>query len=497
MGIIAKQTIKGTIWSYIGVVIGFFTTGILFPNYLAPEVIGLFGLLASLSSLIGQLSLLGLPGVTNRLFPYFRNTENGHNGFLFIALLFHLIGITFFLGAYYIFKPWLIESNIEDSPLFAQYVYLLIPMTLSVMLFTFLDVFNKVLYNAVFGTFLQEFFQRFLILGITLLFVFDIISLEKLIICYAIAVSFKALIILFFLIQHKSIHFRLPEKIIVNKKMRREILNVAMFTLFGGLGSMIVFKLDKVIINQMLDLSNTGVYTIAFYFGSLVVMPSRPLLKISGTLIADAWKKNDIKTIKNIYYKSCLNQLLIGGFLFLGIWANIDNILIILGDEYSAAKWVIFFIGLGYLFDMATGANGQIIVLSKYYRINLFFLSILVVLMIILMYLLIPLWGITGAAIAVTVSLVVNNLLRSAFLHQKFNLQPFNKKNALVVIVYSLIYLITIQFSFDNLALNLIFKSTVVLILSVLSFGFIFPVSEEANSIINDFIKKYIKKPDD
>ena len=279
--------------------------------------------------------------------------------------------------------------------------------------------------------------------------------------------------------------------------MRREILNVAMFTLFGGVGSMIVFKLDKVIINQMLDLSNTGVYTIAFYFGSLVVMPSRPLLKISGTLIADAWKKNDIKTIKNIYYKSCLNQLLIGGFLFLGIWANIDNILIILGDEYTAAKWVIFFIGLGYLFDMATGANGQIIVLSKYYRINLVFLSVLVVLMIILMYLLIPLWGITGAAIAVTVSLVVNNLLRSAFLHQKFNLQPFNKKNALVVIIYSLIYLITIQFSFDNLALNLIFKSSVVFILSVLSFGFIFPVSEEANSIINDFIKKYIKKSDD
>ena len=89
-------------------------------------------------------------------------------------------------------------------------------------------------------------------------------------------------------------------------------------------------------------MNNTGVYTIAFYFGTLVVIPSRPLLKISGTLIADAWKDNDLKKINNIYYKSCINQFIIGGFLFLGIWANIDNILTILGPDYQQSKWVIF-----------------------------------------------------------------------------------------------------------------------------------------------------------
>jgi O-antigen/teichoic acid export membrane protein len=417
MGIIIKQSIKGSIWSYLGVAVGFVTTAYLYPNYLTPEIVGLFALLVSLSTLMGQLSLLGLPGVTNRLFAYFRDKENGHNGFLSIALLFHLIGITFFLAGYFFFKPYLIESNIEDSPLFAQYLYLLIPMTLAIMLFTFLDVFNKVLYNAVFGTFLQEFLQRFLILGVTLLFVFKIINLEQLVIGYAIAVSVKALIILFFLIKQKAIHFRFPEKTIANKEMRREIINVALFSLVGGLGSMIVFKLDKIIINQMIDLSNTGVYTIAFYFGSLVILPSRPLLKISGTLIADAWKRNDLKTIKDIYYKSCLNQLIIGGFLFLGIWANIDNILIILGDDYSGATWVIFFIGLGYLFDMSTGANAHVIAYSKYYRVNLLFIIILIILVVLLMYVMIPLWGIVGAAVAITISLMLNNLLRYLFLY--------------------------------------------------------------------------------
>ena len=106
----------------------------------------------------------------------------------------------------------------------------------------------------------------------------------------------------------------------------------------------------------MLDLGSLGVYTIAFYFGTLVIIPSRPLLKISGTLIAYAWARNDLTQIRDIYYKSCINQFVIGGFLFLGIWANIDNILLILGPDYLQSKWVIFFIGLGYLFDMLTGA---------------------------------------------------------------------------------------------------------------------------------------------
>jgi O-antigen/teichoic acid export membrane protein len=473
------------------VIIGFITTAYLFPNYLTPEVVGLFGLLVSLSSLMGQLSLLGLPGVTNRMFAYFRNQENGHNGFLFIGLLFHIVGIAFFLGAYFALKPWLVETNIEDSPLFVQYMYLLVPMTLAMMLFTFLDVFNKVLYNAVFGTFLQEFLQRLLVLGITLLFVFNIINLEQLIIGYAIAVSVKAMIIIFFLIKQKAINFKLPNKQVANKPMRREIASVAIFSLVGGLGSMIVFKLDKIIINQMLDLSNTGVYTIAFYFGSLVVMPSRPLLKISGTLIADAWRKNDLKTIKEIYYKSCLNQLIIGSLLFLGIWANIDNILIILGDDYAGAKWVIFFIGLGYLFDMATGANGLIIVFSRYYRVNLIFITILITLVIALMHLLIPIWGIVGAAIAVASSLLLNNIMRYVFLLWKYKMQPFNWKFLMIVGFYIVVYALLMLIPKLPFLLDIFIRSGLIVVLTM-AFVILAPVSSDAMEIVNQVKKKLL-----
>ena len=60
MGIIIKQSIKGSIWSYVGVIIGFVTTTYLYTEYLTTELVGLFGLLAAYAALTGQLFFAGL-----------------------------------------------------------------------------------------------------------------------------------------------------------------------------------------------------------------------------------------------------------------------------------------------------------------------------------------------------------------------------------------------------------------------------------------------------
>src|SRR5690554_4480791 len=435
MGIIVRQSIKGTIWSYVGVVLGFITTGYLFPNYLTTDTVGLFGLLVAWSALLSQFSSLGMPGITARMFPWFRDSGKGHNGFLFIALAVMGIGFIFFLISYYIFAPWLMENNLEKSALFSEYIYLLIPLTFFTLLFLILDSYNRLLYDAVFGTFLTEFLQRLIILVVVLLFVVNLISLHHMVLLYSGAVCVKGAVMFFYLLARGEVHLN-PKPKFISKKLRNEMINVGFFSILTGVGSNVVFSIDKIIVNQMLGLDYTGIYNIAFYFGTLVIIPSRPLLRITGTLIADAWKKNDVKFIGEVYHKSCLNQFIIAAFLFGGIWINIDSILIILGPAYETGKWVIFFIGLGYLIDMATGANSLIIAYSKYYRMALWFLMILVILVMSTMYFLIPVWGITGAAIAIALSFLVNNFLRFIFLYRKFSLQPFTGSFLLVFVAF-------------------------------------------------------------
>lgn len=461
MGIIIKQSIKGSFWSYLGVVIGFITTSYLYPNYLTTETVGLFGLISAYTVLLSEFSALGFHAVTARLFPYFRNEKKGHNGFVFILIIVILIGFLLVTTAFYILKPWIIESNIEKSKIFADYIYLLLPLTLFTLLYNQFDIYNKLLYDAVFGTFLQEFLQRIMILIVTLLYAFHIINLNQFIIAFACVLCLKGLVLLLYLLIKGDISI-MPQLSFLNNNLISEMISVALYGILAGIGGSIVFSIDKIIINQMLGLASTGVYTIAFFFGTLVIIPSRTLIRISGTLIAEAFKKNDLKYISEIYHKSCLTQLIIGAFIFGGIWLNIENIISILGPEYNEARWVIFFIGLGYLVDMTTGANGQIIAYSKHYKVALLFILILIVLVIILMYILVPKWGITGGAIAIAFSIIMNNIMRALFLKVKYDMQPFVWKFLVIIGVAIFAYTISSILPIQKKILpDILFRSSV------------------------------------
>lgn len=489
MGIIIRQSIKGSIWSYLGVGIGFITTAYLFPKYLSTDTIGLFGLLGSWSIILAQLFSLGINGVTARLFPFFRDKNKGHHGYLFIALLVIIVGFGLFLIFFFIFSPYLAENNAEKSRLFSEYIYLLIPLTFFTLLYFVFDEFNKLLYNAVFGTFLIEFLQRLFILIVVLAFIFNMIVFNKLVLLYTLAVCTKGIIMFIFLLVKGEVSFK-PQLKYIDRKLGNEMVNVALYSILAGIGGNLVFNIDKIIVNQMLGLNATGIYSIAFFFGTLVVIPSRPLLRITGTLIADAWKRNDIKYISEIYNKSCLNQLIIATFLFGGIWINIDNILLLIGPDYNESKWVIFFIGIGYLIDMATGANGLIIAYSIYYRITLWFLLILALLVVGFMYLLIPVWGITGAAISITISFFINNLMRFFFLYRKYKMQPFNYKFILIIISFCLAFCISKLLPTLPLLQNILVKSSVYSVLFFILL-IIFNVSEDI-VIIKNILKKHI-----
>lgn len=491
MGIIIKQSIKGSIWSYLGVAVGFVTTAYLFPNYLSTDTIGLFSLLLSWSLLFAQFSSLGFHGVTSRLFPYFRNKEKGHNGYLFIAFVVMLAGFVLFLIFFWFFRPYLVESNLEKSKLFADYIDLLIPLTLFALLFIQLDTFNKLLYNAVFGTFLQEFLQRVLIFTVTLLFVFNVLNLHQLVLAYVVAVCTKTVVLIGYLLAKGEFSLK-PQLDFIQPKLRKEMMSVAAYSILTGLGGSVVFNIDKILVNQMLGLSATGVYTIAFFFGTLVIIPSRPLLRITGTLIADAWKRNDVAYIADVYKKSCLNQFIVGAFLFGGIWINIDNILVILGPEYTEAKWVIFFIGLAYLVDMATGANAHIIAYSRYYKVALYFILVLIVLVVASMFFLIQVWGIIGAALAIAASFVINNLLRFCFLKLKYKMQPFTVKTLVIVVVFVVSVAAASFLPTFTLILDLVIRSVVfTLIFGVLTIKL--NISEDASNLYLAMMKKLFK----
>lgn len=491
MGIILKQSFKGTIYSYSGVVIGFITTGILFPRILSADQIGLISNLVAYSLLLSQIFSLGFNNVTNRLFPHYRDPDHRHNGYSIILSLVFLFGFSLFSILFPVLKQFIISYNKDNAAIFNHYITFLFPLVFAFMIFSLFDNYLKALYNATFGIFLREFFQRALILISTILLAYNFFNFDIYINIYTGCIIIPAVVILAFLVYSKQ--FSLKKKyfnVEITKKLKREILVISLFGVLGGLSTIIVMTVDKIMLAHYTGLKDTGIYSIAFYFGTLVLIPSRTLIKISITIISEAWKKNDLDVIRSVYYKSCINQYIIGFILFLGIWVNIDNVIQVVTEDFSSGKYVIFFIGLMNVFDMATGVNGIVISTSKYFRYQTYFNVLLGGLTILTNLYFIPTYGLNGAAIATLISGIIYNTARMLFLKLKYNLQPFNYRFLLVTGIGLILYFLTKQVvRIDNFIIDIIVKS---LFLGITYMGIIYflKLSDDLNKAIDDVLKK-------
>jgi len=425
LGIIKRQSISGTIYAYIGVIIGFITTGLLFPKALSTDEVGLLRLLVSISVLFAQFSGLGFNAVMLRNFPFFRDKEKGHHGFLLLSLAVNTLGFVVVMVFFLLLKPWLISENIEKSALFVTYLYYLIPLIFFTSYFNLLDNYYRAIYNATKGIVIKELWQRMFILASVFAYFLGFISFHFLVVTYTISLCLPALLMGWTLWRQHELDFRW-EKGFISKAMVREMINVSLYGIVTSFSGVIILNVDVVMINHFLGLSATGIYSIAFYFGTLVLIPSRPVIKIASILIADGWKDNDMKKVDAIYHKSNMTLTIIALLIFIGLWINIDNVFEIIGDKYITGKYVILLIGLANLFEMSTSVAQSIITNSTYYRVITWYLLLFVAVLAILNLILIPAYGIVGCAIASAFSRMMYNFMSWLFLYRKFNFQPFN-----------------------------------------------------------------------
>ncbi len=489
MGIIVKQSVKGTIFVYLGVLLGFITTAILFPNIYSRTEVGFLKLIVTYSTLIAQFGTLGINGATIRLFPLFRTDDQKHHGFLPMTLTVGLVGFLLSTTILLIGKPLLAEMSMDKSTLLVEYINYLIVLIFFQLFFSILDIYYSALMNSVHGTYLREVFQRVLIILMIGLYYFGLLSFHQFVQAYIAAMAVPTFYILFTLIREGHFNLQFDLKFL-DKNLLRSIGAVSLFSILNGFSVIMIQNVDLIMVEKMLGMESAGIYAICFFFGIVVSLPARSIYKIANVTAAEAWKEGDRKTLRDIYEKSCLTLFIIGSYLFLGVWLNIDNIMQIIGIDYLSGKWVIFFIGLGCLMDMATGANSSLMGTSKYYKVQSYLLLILVVILIALNLLLIPKFGLTGAAVSSALSLGLLNLLRYLFLYYKYNLQPYNFRFVIVILISGFSYFIAYSIPGNfHFVVDLLLRSTVFSLLFMLPVYF-FKISVDLNNYADNVLSK-------
>ena len=426
MGVIQRQGLKGSIVSYIGVGIGALSTLYVYPKAL--ELLGLFRSLYDASILVGIMILMGSSTSSIRFFPKYKDPETGHKGFLTWLLLVSGAGFLLFLVLFPFMTKWIIEYVFhERNKGYEEFIYYLIPLSLVIALITLLVRYS---YNFKRITIPTAFEQLTIKIALPLIFIMYLLGwLTVRDVVIGIVASF-ALALFGIIIYLKYLgEWRLTRpQILQDKEGLKEYRKYSLYGILSGVGSMVAFRIDTIMVTTMLQFQSTGIYAIALTLSEIIIKPMRAVAAISAPVLTHHIETGNMEEVKNIYKKSSLNMSIIGVGLFLAIWTVLPYIFTIMPNSeiVRTGTYVVFFLGLAQVWDMMTGVNNELILYSKHYRFTLYLTLLLGVLTITANYFFIQWYGLVGAAMGTCLSMFLFNVVKLLFIKIKFGFFPFS-----------------------------------------------------------------------
>ena len=167
MGIVRNQSIKNSIYFYIGLFFGAASTIVFYPNAFNshPEHWGLLQIIVAYSTVVSTFSYLGTPKTIIRFFPKTTNK----NQLVTLTFLIPIIGFLLALLLYFLFKDTFLEymqpntvdlDEIKVYDLLKTNFHLVFLMVIALSCFEVLSALSRSLLNATIPIFLKEVFLK-------------------------------------------------------------------------------------------------------------------------------------------------------------------------------------------------------------------------------------------------------------------------------------------------------------------------------------------------
>jgi O-antigen/teichoic acid export membrane protein len=497
MGIVIKQSIGAAIYSYVGVALGVISTLFIFPHYLTPAQIGLtMGVMLPLASILSIFSMLGTSNAAYYYAAHFKNDAVHQPRFLQFLVRMLLVGIAIVVAAYIFCKPFFVENYQQKSALFIQYYWWVLPLIIFVSLYNFFEAFLKSQSDIIFANFCREVLLRLLTLACLVLFISHVFTFHNFVQGFVLIWGILFLTIIIY--SYKKDWFSWSANVQFNSvASKKSIIQYSLVNVLSGAAWALASNIDSLMIAKYSGLESAGVFRLAVYICTVVQVPQRSITQIIITLLSEHWRNNALDKIQELYQKSSLQLIITGSFLVMLVVVNIDYFLQILPIEFShsgSTKWVVILLCIARLVDMATSINGEIIQTSKQYRFNFYLIIGLLIFTIFANYLLIPKYGIIGAAIAGMLTVIFFNITKFIFVWIKFKFQPFTINSVIAIVLAAVAGLVVYFIPFIlNPFVTIFCKSTIATLVFVVSLTAL-KISPEINQILFKAISLIRKK---
>lgn len=484
MGIVLNQSFKNTIITYIGFGIGAINTLYLYPVFLGATFYGLTNYVTSCANVIMPLFAIGMQNTLVKFYSQYK-TEEEKSRFLSFTVLFPLLLIIPILLIGLAFYDEILFFVSKKNAIVKSYIWLIPFIGFCMAYFEIFYAWLRVNMHSVFGNFVKEvglrLFSLFLLIGVY----YNWLSVEGFV--YATAglyfLAFLITMLYAFSIQKPTFQFTIPTN-------TKDILVYTFYIILSGSVANLLLDGDKMMLNQYMKIENIAFYSVATYIALVISVPSRAMHQIVYPITAKLMHENKYDELNILYKKTSINLQIVGGFVMLCIFVNINQLYELVPKEYSGGVSVVFMIGLSKYFDLILGNNNAIIFNTKYYRMVLYLGLMLVALTIILNMIFIPIFGIFGSAFATLLSITLYSLAKLLFVVKKLHLYPFTKQTVYSILLTSALFLVFYfwEFPFYQL-ISIALKSILVTILYVY-LNYKFKISSDINKLIDSLLQK-------
>lgn len=485
MGIVLNQSLKNTIITYIGFGIGGINTIYFYPVFLGATYYALANYILSSANVIMPLFAIGMQNTLVKFYSQYETNEE-RSRFLSFTVLFPLaVIIPIFLIGFYYFDEiifFLSKKNI----IVKKYIWLIPFIGLCMAYFEIFYAWLRVHMHSVFGNFIKEvglrLFSFFLIVSVY----YNWITVEGFV--YATAfVYFLALLVTMFYafhIQKPVFQFTIPDNV-------KDVLVYTFYIILSGSVANLLLDGDKMILNQYMNIENIAYYSVATYIALVISVPSRAMHQIVYPITAKLMHENKHDEMNILYKKTSINLQVVGGFVMLGIFVNINKLYELVPDEYAGGILVVFMIGLSKYFDLILGNNNAIIFNTKYYRAVLFLGVLLVLLTIALNMIFIPIYGIIGSAFATLLSITLYSLAKLLFVVKRLDLYPFTKQTLYSIVLTFVLFLAFYFWDFPFYPIISILFKSVLMTIAYVYLNYKFVISIEINQVMDKIYSKF------
>lgn len=491
MSVVARQGFKYSLIGYFGFLLGTFSAIFIFPHDMF--FYGKIRYALSTAEMFLPIVVFGL-SFSNVKF-YTKTAEDGkQQNFLSLSLAGVFINFILFVALYFLANFLFPELKEMESWKMKR---LILPL---ILVLAFSAIFNKYLSNfkrIVIPNIFENLLPKIANLGAFCLFFFLGFP-EK-----AVYVFFLGMFILglfgyiFYTNKLEKLQPDFSTDYIKKDNFWKEILNYSFYGFLGNLGNFVALRIDNYMIGEFLGFEPNGVYNTLYSIISLITVPAMGLYSISAPIINKHLAENDYEELDRLHKKSSLYLFFLGLVLLSCVLVGFPYLTHFIknGELLRQAEPVIWVLGFAMLFDLATGFNGHIISLSKYYRFNIVVMLFLAITTVVLNIYFLKNTNLElfGVAVATAISLTLFNIAKIIFNYIKFGVFPLTIEMIYALIIGTLgITVAIILPDFKSDLVNLIYKPFFVLTLFFVGNYFlkIFPLE---NYINKKFIKSIFK----